>query len=474
MFASPHQRLQRGTLVITCLATAMLMLDIAVVNTALPYLARDLHAGLTGVQWVVDAYTLALAAVVLSAGSVADRRGRKLVFVSGMVLFTGASLACGLATSIGLLDAARAVQGFGASLLFASSLAILADAFPEPRARAGAMAAYGATIGASFAIGPALGGALTTWLGWRSVFFINVPLGVITVVGALAWVRESRNPRARRLDWPGQITLSGGLFLLVLALLRANDDGWGSVRTVAELGGAVALLACFVLIQARVRAPMLPLGMFRRKDFTAAQVAAFAISASFFALFLYMTLYLQDVLDLSALDAGLVYLPGTVLLFIVSAASAQLGERFAPWTLMSSGLVLVAAGLLLITLIGPHSAWTAILPGDLVVCIGTGLFNPALGIVALGAGPIEDSGLLAGVNDAFRQGGIAVGVAVFGAIVPAGAALGHGAGTAYVTGLQHALIVGAGLALVGAAVTVALLGARRRSRTGALASAEAI
>ena len=219
---------------------------------------------------------------------------------------------------------------------------------------------------------------------------------------------------------------------------------------------------------------MLPLGMFRRRDFTAAQVAAFAISASFFALFLYMTLYLQDVLHLSALDAGLVYLPGTVLLFIVSAASAQLGERFAPWTLVSSGLVLVAAGLLLITLVGPHSSWTVILPGDLVVCIGTGLFNPALGIVALGAGPIEDSGLLAGVNDAFRQGGIAVGVAVFGAIVPAGAALGHGAATAYVTGLHHALIVGAGLAFVGAAVTVALLGARRRSRTGALASAEAI
>ncbi len=305
------------------------------------------------------------------------------------------------------------------------------------------------------------------------MFFINVPLGVITVVGALAWVQESRNPRARRLDWPGQITLSAGLFLLVPALLRANVDGWGSARTVVELGAAVVLLVSFVVVEARVRAPMLPLGMFRRRDFTAAQLAAFAISASFFALFLYMTLYLQDVLHLSALDAGLVYLPGTVLLFVVSAASVQLSERFAPWILMSSGLVLVVAGLLLTTLVGPHSSWTMMLPGTLVACIGTGLFNPALGIVALGAGSIEDSGLLAGVNDAFRQGGIAVGVAVFVAIVPAAAALGHGAATAYVAGLHHALVVGAGLAVVGAAVTVALLGARRRQHTGALA-AEAV
>jgi EmrB/QacA subfamily drug resistance transporter len=472
MSASPHRRLQRGTLAVTCLATAMLMLDIAVVNTALPYLARDVHAGLTGVQWVVDAYTLALAAVVLSAGSVADRRGRRLVFVSGMVLFTVASLACGLAHSIGLLDASRAVQGFGASLLFASSLAILADAFPDARERAGAMAVYGATIGASFAIGPALGGALTTWLGWRSVFFINVPLGVITVVGAIAWVRESRNPRARQLDWPGQITLSGGLFLLVLALIRGGADGWGSARTILEFSAAVVLLASFVLIERRVSIPMLPLGMFRRRDFTAAQSAAFAISASFFSLFLYTTLYLQNVLHLSALDAGLVYLPGTVLLFVVSGASAKLTERFAPWTLVFTGLVLVAVGLALMAIIGAHSSWTVMLPGTLVVCVGTGLFNPALALIALSAGPIEDSGLLAGVNDAFRQSGIAVGVAVIGVIVPAGAALGHGAAAAYVRGLHHALFAGAGLALTGAAVTVALLGIRRRP--GALVPAEAV
>ena len=461
--------LQRGTLAVTCLATAMLMLDIAVVNSALPYLARDVHAGLGGVQWVVDAYTLALAAVVLSAGSVADRRGRRLVFAAGTGVFTVASLGCATAAGIAVLDVCRAIQGIGAAVMFASSLAILADAFPGQRERGRAMAAYGATIGASFAVGPAVGGALTTWIGWRAVFFINVPLGLLVLLGTALWVRESRDPHARKLDWPGQITLSGGLFLLVLALLRANTDGWGSVRTLAELGGAGLTLAAFVAVESRVGAPMLPLGFFRRRQFTAAQLAAFAISASFFALYLYTTLYLQDVLRLSALDAGLVYLPGSLLLFVVSGVSAQLGERVRPVILVCDGLLLVALGLALMTIIGPRSSWTAILPGDLIVCVGTGLFNPPLAMIALGAGSAESSGLLAGVNDAFRQGGIAVGVAVFGALLPAGAALGRGDGGTYVAALHNALLLGAGVAAAGAAVTFALIGRHhKRSPTPAV------
>jgi EmrB/QacA subfamily drug resistance transporter len=463
------KRVQRGTLAVACLATAMLMLDIAVVNSALPYLARDVHAGLAGVQWVVDAYTLALAAVVLSAGSVVDRRGRRVVFAGGTGLFTLASLACAVAGTIAVLDLSRAVQGLGAAVMFASSLAILADAFPAQQERAGAMAAYGATIGASFAVGPAVGGALTTWLGWRAVFFINVPLGLLVLLGTAVWVRESRDPRARRLDWPGQITLSGGLFLLVLALLRGNTDGWGGARTLAELGGAGLMLVAFVAVESRTRTPMLPLGFFRRPDFTAAQLAAFAISASFFALYLYMTLYLQDVLRLSALDAGLVYLPGSVLLFVVSGVSAQLGARVRPVILVCGGLALVAHGLVLMTIIGQHSSWTAILPGDLIVCVGTGLFNPALAMIALGAGRGESSGLLAGVNDAFRQGGIAVGVAVFGALVPSGAAVGRGDGGTYVAALHSALLLGAAVAAAGAVATFALIGRRhQRSLTPAV------
>lgn len=467
MTAAPSRLARRGTLAVVCLATAMLMLDIAVVNNALPHLARDLHAGLSGVQWVVDAYTLVLAAIVLSAGSVADRRGRRLVFAVGMALFTVASLACSLADTIAVLDGARAVQGVGSALMFASSLAILADAFPAPSERAGAMAAYGATIGASFAIGPAVGGALTAAFGWRAVFFVNVPLGALGLLGTLAWVRESLDPNARRPDWPGQITLTAGLFLLVLALLRGNVDGWAASRTLAELGGAASLLVAFVLIELRGRQPMLPLRLFRRRDFTAAQIAAFAISASFFAIYLYLTLYLQNVLRLSPLDAGLVYLPGTLLLFAASAVSSTLTGRLRPATLVTGGLALVVAGVALIALAGSHSSWTVILPGHLLACLGTGLLNPALATIALSAGPAESSGLLAGVNDAFRQGGIAVGVAAFGALVPASAALGHGTARSYVTGFHHALFAGTAIAAAGTAATFVLIAAERARATQA-------
>src|SRR5262245_35777515 len=263
---------RRGTLAVVCLATAMLMLDIAVVNTALAHIASSLDAGITGIQWVVDAYTVALAAVVLTSGSIADRLGRRRVFASGLVLFTAASLLCGAATSIEMLDAARAVQGIGGAILFATSLALLADAFPEWKERSKALAIYGATIGASFAVGPAVGGAITSYLGWRWVFYVNVPVGIAAVVATYRWVRESRDPNARRVDWAGQTALIGGLFLLVLALLRGNQDGWGSPAIVGELVGAAVLLAAFLGVESRVKEPMLPLGLFRIREFTGAQV----------------------------------------------------------------------------------------------------------------------------------------------------------------------------------------------------------
>jgi len=446
-----------GTLAVVCLATAMLMLDIAVVNTALPHIARDLNAGLTGVQWVVDAYTLALATVVLSAGSVADRFGRRRIFIWGMGLFTLASLACALAQNIAVLDGARAVQGTGAAMLFASSLAILANAFPGRAERAQAFALYGATIGASFALGPLVGGALTSGFSWQAVFYVNLPLGVLALVASLAWLRESNDPTARRIDWPGQATLTAGLFLLVLALLRGNQEGWASARILAELIGGGLLLLAFVLVERHAREPMLPLGLFRNRAFTGAQVAAFSISASFFALFLYMTLYLQEILHLSPFDTGLVYLPGTIVMFVVSAASAQLIDRSSPGALISAGMMLVAAGLGLMTLADVNSTWLALLPGLLVVCVGTGLVNPALAAVALGSVDGAQSGLAAGINDAFRQGGIAVGVAAFGALVPASAALGHGSPESYVVGLHHALVIGAAVAAVGGVATGRLI-----------------
>ena len=449
-------RTQRWTLAVVCAATAMLMLDIAVVNTALSRIADDLDTGLSGLQWVVDAYTLALAAVVLTAGALADRLGRRRLFLVGLGIFTASSLGCALAGHIAVLNSMRAVQGVGAAIMFAVSLALLANAYPDVRQRAGALAAYGATIGASFAVGPLVGGALTSGLDWQWIFLINIPLGIACLWITRRYVRESRDPATPPVDWAGQAALVAGLFLLVLALLRGNEDGWGSTIILAELAGAAAALVAFVAIELRSTHPMLPMRLFRIRSFTGAQIAAFGISGSFFAVFLYMTLYLQQILGLSAIEAGLVYLPATVVIFLVSGASSQLGERISHRTMISVGLALVAVGMALMSLAEADSSWTALLPGMLLCAVGTGLFNPSVIAVALGSVPIEQSGLAAGVNDTFRQAGVAVGVAALGALVPAGSALGGGSPTKYVDGLHDALFAGAGLAAV-AAVAAAVL-----------------
>ncbi len=463
---------RRITLAVVSLATAMLMLDIAVVNTALSSISKDLHTGLTGLQWVIDAYTLALATVVLSFGSLADRLGRRRVFVAGLVVFTLSSLVCALSGSIAMLDAARAVQGLGAAAMFAVSLALLAHAYPGMRERAGALAVYGATIGASFAIGPLVGGLLTSGLGWRFIFAVNIPLGILAIAATLARVEESRDPLARSIDWLGQVVLGGGLFLLVLALLRGNEQGWGSTAIVAELASAAALLALFAYVERRVEEPMLPLEFFRNRGFAATQAGTFAISASFFAVFIYTTLYLQNVLHLSAIETGLAYMPGTAIMFFVSGGSAALGEKVSARAMISVGLALVAAGMLLMTLAGVHSSWAIILPGQIVALIGTGLFNPAMSGVAMGSLPQRHSGLAAGAYDTFRQAGMAVGIAALGALIPAHAALGHGDPQAFVDGVRSALTVGAGLAAAGAVATAVLLRGRREGAPVEAAVAE--
>src|SRR5262249_23579000 len=217
-----------ATIVVACLATAMLMLDISVINTALTKIAHGLDTGLGGLQWVVDAYTIPLAATVLTAGAIADRFGRRKLFLLGLVLFTASSALCGGASGIEMLVAARAVQGIGGSMMFATALALISQVTPQRDERAKALAAYGAAIGASFALGPFIGGTLTEVFGWRAIFLVNVPIGAAVLWITYRSVAEGRDPTPRRVDVPGQITLIGGLFLLVLALLRGNGDGWGS------------------------------------------------------------------------------------------------------------------------------------------------------------------------------------------------------------------------------------------------------
>jgi EmrB/QacA subfamily drug resistance transporter len=404
------------TLGVVSVATFMLLLDITVVNTALPAIQRDLGGSFTDLQWVIDAYTLSLAALVLTAGSLADRLGRRRVFAVGLGIFSIASLVAALSPDPTFLNVSRAVQGIGGAIMFAVSLALVAQEFPSGRERGMAMGIYGGTIGIAVAVGPLVGGLLTEGLGWESVFLLNVPIGVAGIAATYWKVRETRDPNATSIDWAGLVTFSTALFALVLALVRGNEEGWGSPLIVSMFAVAGVLLAAFVMIQRRVAQPMLPLGLFKRPAFTGVQLAAFAVSGSMFALFLYLTLYLQSFLGYSPIDAGLRYLPITVASFIVAPLAGMALARIQARYLMSAGLALTGVGLLLMGGLEMGSEWTALLAGFLISGIGVGLLNPVIADVALSVVPKEQSGMAAGINDTFRQVGIAVGIAAWGAI----------------------------------------------------------
>ncbi|MGH9409383.1 MAG: MFS transporter, partial [Vicinamibacterales bacterium] len=363
-------------LIVVCVAVFMLLLDITVVNVALPNIQKELHTSFTDLQWVVDAYALTLAATMLNAGSLGDMLGRKRVFLSGIAWFTVASAFCGAANSPLWIIIARGAQGIGGAAMFAVSLALVAQEFAAGRERATAMGIYGATIGISVAVGPLVGGAITSGLGWRWVFFVNVPVGAVAIPLTMTKLRESRDPNATRIDWLGLITFSTALLMLVLALLRGNDEGWGSPLIVGLLAGAGLMLSAFAAIERRVPEPMLPLHLFRRGAFTGVQIAAAAVSASLFALFLYLTLYLQNYLGYSPLQAGLRYLPITLVPFLVAPLAVALMGRVPARALMAIGLGGVGAGLALMTGLSAHSSWTALLPGFIVAGIGVGLLNP--------------------------------------------------------------------------------------------------
>jgi EmrB/QacA subfamily drug resistance transporter len=383
---------------------------------ALPSIRDDLGASFTDLQWVVDAYALTLAALVLTAGSLADRLGRRRLFVAGLAIFSGASLLCALAPDPTFLNLARAVQGIGGAIMFAVSLALIAQEFSAGRERGMAMGMYGATIGVAVAIGPLLGGALTDSLGWESIFYLNVPIGIAAIAITYLKVRESRDPNATRVDWLGVATFSAALFLLVLALVRGNDEGWGSTLIVSLLAGSGALMAAFVAVERRVAEPMLPLELFRRPAFTGVQLAAFAVSSSIFALFLYVTLYLQNFLGLSPFQAGVRYLPITVASFFAAPIAGALLSRVQARLMLTVGLAGVGVGLLLMSGVDAGSDWTTLLGGFLIAGAAVGLINPVVADVAVSVVPRDRSGMAAGINDTFRQVGVAVGIAVWGAI----------------------------------------------------------
>ncbi len=407
------------TLLATCVAMFMLLLDITIVNVALPDIQRDLGATFSDLQWVVDAYTLTLAALLLTAGSLGDRLGRRRVFAVGFGIFTVASLLCGLATDPTMLNLFRAIQGVGAAGMLATTLALIAQEFHGPE-RATAFGIWGATIGGAVAIGPLVGGALTEGLGWEWIFFVNVPIGIAAIALTQTKVGESRAPDAEAVDWPGVVTFSASLFLLVFALIRGNPEGWSSTLIAGSLSGSAVLMLAFLAIQLRSDHPMLELGLFRKPAFVGVSLVSFALHSGMFAMFLYITIYVQNVLGFSPLEAGLRFLPITLLSFFVAPVAGKLLNRVPARVFFATGMGLIGVGLLLMRGLSVDSEWTALLAGFLFAGAGIGLTNPAIGSVAVGVVEPIKAGMASGINNTFRQVGTATGIAALGAIFQAG------------------------------------------------------
>ena len=403
------------TLVLVSVATFMLLLDVTVVNVALPDIREELHASLSSLQWVVDAYALTLAAFLLTAGSLGDRLGRRRVFTIGFGIFTFASFLCGISEDPTLLNLARGLQGVGAAGMFATSLALIGQEF-HGKDRATAFGVWGATIGGAVAVGPLVGGVLTESFGWEWVFFVNVPIGIGAMILTERKIRNVIADDPEPIDFPGVTTFSGALFLLIFGLIRGNPEGWGSGLIVACLLGAALLFAAFVVFERRSDHPMLDFSLFRKPAFNGVSAVAFGLSGGMFALFLYLTIYIQGVLGFSPLEAGLRFLPLTILGFVVAPISGALSNKVPIRILLGTGMTLVGVGLLLMHGISVDSAWTTLLAGFIVAGIGIGITNPGIGQAAIAVVPPQKAGMGSGINSTFRQVGISTGVAGLGAV----------------------------------------------------------
>jgi EmrB/QacA subfamily drug resistance transporter len=405
------------TLIAVCFATFMLLLDITVVNVALPDIQMALHSSFADLQWVVDAYALTLAAFLLTAGLLGDMYRRRGMFAIGLVLFSLASLTCGLSTTPLMLNLSRAAQGIGGAIMSATSLALIAQAF-SGKERATAIGVYGAVVGGAVAIGPLVGGAITSGIGWQWIFFVNIPIGVVAVVFTLSKVENAKFSTGRRIDWLGFVPFTASLFLLVFALLQGSAKGWGSTYIISMLVGSVVLMAVFIIGEWRQGDPMLDLSLFLRPAMVGVSLGSFTLSASIFAMFLYLTLYMQTVLDYSPLQTGVRFLPLTMLAFFAAPIAGKLTVRVQARFMLGLGLLLIALACELMSHLEATASWLVLLPGFLVggIGIGIGITNPVLASASVSVVPPERSGMSTGAASTFRQVGIATGIAGLGAI----------------------------------------------------------
>ncbi|MFK4269402.1 MFS transporter [Streptomyces milbemycinicus] len=401
------------------LGNFMLLIDVTIVNTALPEVAQGLDASFTSLQWVMDIYALALAALLMAAGSAADVYGRRRLYLWGLAVFALSSLACGLAPDSGVLIAARAVQGVGAAAMFATNTPLLMATY-SGRDRGVAFGVWGGTSGAAAAVGPILGGLLTEYADWRAIFLVNLPLTAIAVWITIRTVGESRGAVGARIDWPGAalFTLCAGA--LTYGLIRGGEEGWSDGGTVASLVVSALALVVFVLVERRKRQPLLDLALMRRPTFVVLMAAALLVQASAFPYLTYVGMWLQSVLGLSPVQAGLSVTPMAGVALVVGAAGGRVLERVAPGRALGGGLLLVGASALVTAArLTPGSDWTALVPGLMLGGLGIGLIMPVLVSAALGAAPPERAGMASGAVNTFRQLGYALGIAVLGTVFAA-------------------------------------------------------
>jgi DHA2 family methylenomycin A resistance protein-like MFS transporter len=442
----PKQRLPLALLVI-CVGYFLVILDAMVVNVALPAIGHELHAGVAGLQWVVDAYTLSFAGLLLAGGALAERLGGRPVFLAGLATFALASAACGLAPSLPFLVGARLVQGAAAALLVPSSLVLLQAAYPNREARSRAFGIWGAIAGIGAASGPIVGGLLVTAWSWRGVFFINLPFAVAALVLAGRAIPVTPR-RARALDLPGQLLAVAGLALLTAALVEAGRLGWGASEVLAGFALAVVTLIAFVAAERRSRDPMLPLSLFGRPEFRSGAAVGLLINFGLYGQLFVLSLYFQDLRGYSALRTGLALLPEAALLIVASALSGRIMARTGPRKPMLAGLLIGGAGLLGVATAGPHTEYLLLVAPMAATGFGMALTMPAATAAVMEAAPPDRGGIASGVINAARQAGTVLGVALLGTLVSTRSGFAGGLHAGIVVAAA-AFFVAAGLAWAG-------------------------
>jgi MFS transporter, DHA2 family, methylenomycin A resistance protein len=409
------ERRRRLTLVAMCAGQAMILLDNTIVNVALPSIQTGLGVTPGNLEWVVNAYVLAFAALILVGGTLGDRYGRKRVYVAGIVVFTACSAACALAPDDPALVACRALQGVGAALMAPLTLAILVDAYPAER-RTTAIGAWAAAAGIGFGSGAIVGGVLIAAFDWSAIFWVNVPLGIAALTLALLVVRESRDPRARRLDPVGAVLSTSALFLFTFALIETNEHAWLSAYTLALLAVAAVLIAGFLAWERRVTDPMVELGLFRSRRFVIGSVVYAVGYAALAGMFFFVTLYFQNVKGWSALETGLSWIPLNGPFLAVTPFAGRIGARFGSANTAGTGVALAAVGTVVLATLEVGSSYWPACVSFMLIGIGFGLFVPAVSSGVMGAVPPAHAGVGSGILNASRQIGAAVGLAVLGSI----------------------------------------------------------